>query len=195
MRKSAIFHKSGGVIAYGTAVNNPNEYPPPHGLEDDAVAVVIHETDRELTEDRNDHDTFHALIHECEYKNGKLHRKGKPLKAVCVEKLRMKNGALEDNTVHGWRRRAIFEPEVDDNGEEIEGPDGMPEGQWYRMGPFGHKKNKYGNPEPNLIPIEKPSSHDRHVWKGTQGNELELDLKADMDLFDEAVSWEEDFIE
>jgi len=167
MRKSIIIHKDGSVTAYGTAANNPNEYPPPHGLIDDAVAVVIHDSDRELTTTKNDHDTFHARIRDYELRNGKLHPKagGPTIKAHVVEKLRMKNGVLEDNTIDGWKPRAIFEPELDDDGEEVEGPDGMPEGRWYYMGPWDGKK-------PNLIETPAPDKGDRRVWKGPQGNEI-----------------------
>lgn len=173
MRKSAIYKNGKLLFGYATATNNPSEYPPPHGVSDDVIAIVIHDAHRELTKTRDDNDNFCISIRECEYKGGKLHRNGKPLKAQCVEKLRMRNGVLEDNTVHGWKARAIFEPLVDDDGEEIEGPDGEPEGQWYYMGPWGEKKDERGRPEPNLIPIPKPDPQDRRVWKGTQGNEIE----------------------
>lgn len=170
MRKmSVIFRLDETSEFHAPAPNNPNEYPPPHGLSDGCIAVEIIEATEDLHQSPSDYEGVANQVHQCEYKNGKLHRKGKALKAQCVEKLRMNDGVLEDNTVNGWKARAIFEPFVDDSGEEIEGPDGMPEGQWYAMGP----RTKDGTP--NLIPIGEPGPQDRRVWKGTQGNEMTPD--------------------
>lgn len=98
------------------------------------------------------------------------------MKVTLVPKFRIRNGLLEDNTVNGWQLRAIFEPFVDDDGEEIEGPDGEPEGQWYYMGPARDKKNQRGEIEPDLIPIERPEPEDRRVWRGPEGNEIQPEL-------------------
>jgi len=163
----AIFHGNGGISSFIPALNNPHEYPPPHGLDEGGVAVIVHDDGAEILFGEEDHIAFHNRMRLYRYINGKLHPKGNapPLKAGCVEKFRIKNGILEDKTVHGWKPRAIFEPELDDDGEEVEGPDGMPEGRWYYMGPWDGKK-------PNLIETPAPDKGDRHVWKGPQGNEI-----------------------
>lgn len=194
MKHAAIIKPDGTYRELHTIPpGNSGEVPPPHGHAEGDVGIVLMDNG-ELPEYEEHwsiddwmlarHERFRDLMIDTVYRQGRLIYETetdppRDLNMTVVERTRMTGGALQDRTTTGWRRRVIFIPKKDEEGDIIIGEDGLPEGKYVTHGPriFDEEREELIR---NLNAIPEPGPEDRVVIAGFQGREAPIELREKM---------------